>query len=96
MSYRGNSIMWIGVAILSLVLSACSSTPTYPPAPKLPKAGTDWNYLIGPGDTVQVFVWRNPDVSGSFPVRPDGKMTMNLVEDLPAAGLTPTHLARNI
>ena len=45
---------------------------------------------------MQVFVWRNPDVSGSFPVRPDGKMTMNLIEDLPAAGKTPTQLARDI
>jgi polysaccharide export outer membrane protein len=96
MSNLGNSIMWVGAVILSLVLTACSSTPAYRAAPAVPQGGTDWNYLIGPGDTVQVFVWRNPDVSGSFPVRPDGKMTMNLVEDLPAAGLTPTHLARNI
>ena len=56
----------------------------------------DWNYLIGPGDSIDVFVWRNPEVSGSFPVRPDGKMTMNLVEDLPASGKTPTKLARDI
>jgi polysaccharide export outer membrane protein len=45
---------------------------------------------------VNVFVWRNPEVSGSFPVRPDGKMTMNLVEDLQASGKTPTQLARDI
>jgi len=55
-----------------------------------------WNYLLGPGDSVQVFVWRNPEVSGSFPIRPDGKMTMNLIEDMQASGKTPTQLARDI
>jgi len=55
-----------------------------------------WNYLLGPGDAVNVFVWRNPEVSGSFPIRPDGKMTMNLVEDMQASGKTPTQLARDI
>jgi polysaccharide export outer membrane protein len=96
MSRLGNSIMLAGAVILSLVLSACSTTSAYPPAPTVPAKGADWNYLIGPGDTVQVFVWRNPDVSGSFPVRPDGKMTMNLVEDMPASGKTPSQLARDI
>jgi len=62
----------------------------------LQTASYDWNYLVGPGDNVSVFVWRNPEVSGSFPVRPDGKMTMNLVEDLPASGKTPSQLARDI
>lgn len=85
-----------GVGILSaMLLGACSSTPTYPPAPAQ-TAAYDWNYLVGPGDSVNVFVWRNPEVSGTFPVRPDGKMTMNLVEDLPASGKTPSQLARDI
>lgn len=85
-----------GIGILSAIfLGACSSTPTYPPAPSQ-TAAYDWNYLVGPGDSVNVFVWRNPEVSGTFPVRPDGKMTMNLVEDLPASGKTPSQLARDI
>lgn len=84
-----------GMALAAAILAGCSTTPTYPPAPE--RTGqVEWNYLIGPGDTVQVFVWRNPEVSGSFPVRPDGKMTMNLVEDLQASGKTPTQLARDI
>ncbi len=87
---RGTILM-----VLALMLGGCA-TQAYPPAPATPDKLYDWNYLIGPGDTVSVFVWRNPEVSGSFPVRPDGKMTMNLVEDLPAAGKTPTHLARDI
>ena len=88
-------IVRAGVVLAVAAMAGCSSTPTYPPAPE--RTGqVDWNYLVGPGDSVQVFVWRNPEVSGSFPVRPDGKMTMNLVEDLQASGKTPTQLARDI
>ncbi|NIA53221.1 sugar ABC transporter substrate-binding protein [Massilia sp. TW-1] len=57
---------------------------------------TDSQYLIGPGDSVNIIVWRNPEVSMSVPVRPDGKITTPLVEDLPAAGKTSTALARDI
>lgn len=92
-----------GVVLSAAALTACSNTPTYPPAPVLasPPVSVDarisgWTYLIGPGDSVNVFVWRNPEVSGSFPIRPDGKMTMNLIEDMQAAGKTPTQLARDI
>lgn len=82
--------------VLLALLAGCSNQPIYPPAPAKALGGADWNYLLGPGDTVNVFVWGNPEVSGSFPIRPDGKMTMNLVEDLPASGRTPTQLAREI
>ncbi|MFN3543453.1 MAG: XrtA/PEP-CTERM system exopolysaccharide export protein [Thiobacillus sp.] len=89
------SVVLASVALAVAAVSGCSSTPTYPPAPE--RTGkVDWNYLIGPGDSVQVFVWRNPEVSGTFPVRPDGKMTMNLIEDLQASGKSPTQLARDI
>ncbi len=88
--------VWAGAVVLATAsLAGCSNTPTYPPAPSQ-TTSYDWNYLVGPGDSVSVFVWRNPEVSGSFPVRPDGKMTMNLVEDLPASGKTPSQLARDI
>ncbi len=53
-------------------------------------------YLIGPGDSLSIFVWRNPDLSMSVPVRPDGRITMPLVEDLQASGKTPSQLARDI
>ncbi len=82
-------------AVLILAVSGCA-TSSHPPAPASAEKMSDWYYLIGPGDSVSVFVWRNPELSGSFPVRPDGKMTMNLVEDLPASGKTPTQLARDI
>jgi polysaccharide export outer membrane protein len=92
-----------GAVLAATALTGCSNTPTYPPAPTFapPPVSVDarisgWTYLIGPGDSVNVFVWRNPEVSGSFPIRPDGKMTMNLIEDMQAAGKTPTQLARDI
>ena len=53
-------------------------------------------YVIGAGDTLQIFVWRNPEVSVTIPVRPDGKISTPLVEDMVAAGKTPTQLAREI
>lgn len=68
---------------------------TYPPLNPDEKY-TAHDYLIGPGDTVDIIVWRNPEVSMSVPVRPDGKITTPLVEDLPASGKTSTQLARDI
>ncbi len=53
-------------------------------------------YLIGPDDSVNIVVWRNPELSGNYPVRPDGKITTPLVEDLPASGKTSTALARDV
>ena len=53
-------------------------------------------YMIGPGDTLQVFVWRNPELTTTVPVRPDGKISTPLVEDMVAVGKTPSALARDI
>jgi polysaccharide export outer membrane protein len=88
------------IALASVVLAVaamtgCATKQSYSPAPA--QTGSyDWHYLVGPGDSVNVFVWRNPEVSGTFPVRPDGKMTMNLIEDLQASGKSPSQLARDI
>jgi polysaccharide biosynthesis/export protein len=54
------------------------------------------NYLLGPGDVLNVFVWRNPDLSVTVPVRPDGRITTPLVEDLVVAGKTTVQVAREI
>ena len=58
--------------------------------------GASPDYVIGPGDSLQIFVWRNPELTTSVPVRPDGKISTPLVEDMPAVGKTPTQLARDI
>jgi polysaccharide biosynthesis/export protein len=81
---------------LALVLVGCASrNEGLPMAPAL--AGvTDYNYIIGAGDTVSINVWRNPEISANVPVRPDGKLTAPLIEDLMAQGKTPTQLAREI
>lgn len=73
--------------------AGCASK--YPPAPS-DAASADYRYIIGPGDTVNIIVWRNPEISMSVPVRPDGRITAPLVEDLPAMGKDPTTLARDI
>jgi len=54
------------------------------------------DYVIGPGDVLQVFVWRNPELTSTVPVRPDGKVSTPLVEDMVASGKTPSQLARDI
>lgn len=72
--------------------AAAEETP--PPVP--PSAVTNPDYVIGPGDSVQIFVWRNPDLSVTVPVRPDGKISTPLVEDLVAVGKTPSQLAREM
>ena len=81
------------VAISCLfALGGCATPP--PPVAAAPAINPE--YLIGPGDNINIIVWRNPEVSMSVPVRPDGKITTPLVEDLPAAGKTSTQLARDI
>ena len=81
------------LALAAVVLGGCSTF--YPPAPAGIEA-FEPRYLIGPGDSVNIQVWRNPELSMIVPVRPDGKITTPLVEDLPASGRTPTQLAREI
>ena len=74
------------------VLGGCATTPATVDTTQ----AINPEYLIGPGDSINIIVWRNPEVSMSVPVRPDGKITTPLVEDLPAAGKTSTQLARDI
>lgn len=96
-----NISQWQGLALLGVIslLTACSGIAPLPSAsPKQPFT-TDpaqYQYLIGPGDGLSIFVWRNPDVSSSVTVRPDGRITTPLVEDVMAANKTPTQLARDL
>ena len=92
-----NAMKWLGMCALSLsmlALGGCASTQ--PAAMPMAAPGPSHDYLIGPGDNVNIVVWRNPEVSTTVPVRPDGKITTPLVEDLQASGKTSTALARDI
>ena len=90
----GAAFRWIIIGMLGLVVFGCA-TEGNPPAPSA-AASPDYSYIIGPGDTVNIVVWRNPELSMSVPVRPDGKIAAPLVEDLVAMGKDPTTLARDI
>ncbi|MBA5687265.1 XrtA/PEP-CTERM system exopolysaccharide export protein [Rugamonas apoptosis] len=84
---------WLPVIFAaSLALAGCAHRPSAPPEATPPLA----DYTIGAGDMLTINVWRNPEVSLSVPVRPDGKVTTPLVEDMPAAGKTSTQLARDV
>ncbi len=86
---------WALFAIVVSVLGACAQGPTYPPAPK-GSANEGYNYIVGPGDSLNIIVWRNPELSMSVPVRPDGKLTTPLVEELLVQGKTSVEIARDV
>lgn len=78
------------------LLVACTGNEDLPSAKLGEASDTAPIYRIGPGDTLQVFVWRNPELTITLPVRPDGRITTPLIEDLDATDKTPTELAREI
>jgi polysaccharide biosynthesis/export protein len=84
---------WMTMILVVLTLAAC--TASHPPAPSAGNT-TDYNYKIGPGDNLNIVVWRNPELSMTVPVRPDGKISAPLVDDLNAMGKDSTTLARDI
>ncbi len=88
------SVSWFACATVAVLILGCT-TATYPPAPQ-GATTPDYDYVIGPLDIVNVIVWRNPELSMVVPVRPDGKITTPLVDDLPAIGKTQTALARDL
>lgn len=96
---RPHVLMLAGVLAFSFLISSCAAPPPahLPPTPKEATAkAADSDYIIGPGDTLQVFVWRNPELSVSIPVRPDGKISTPLIEDMVAVGKTAPQLARDM
>ena len=86
----------VGALALSLVLAACGGPEALPTASILGDDAEAPVYEIGPGDNMTIFVWRNPELTTSVPVRPDGRITIPLIEDLVVANKTPTELAREI
>ncbi|MEC8374154.1 MAG: XrtA/PEP-CTERM system exopolysaccharide export protein [Pseudomonadota bacterium] len=94
-----SSLLPLFLSPIVLLSAGCSTLPDLPEANTHQSATTDvesYQYLVGPGDRLTIFVWRNPEISGEFIVRPDGKITTSLVEDIQASGKTPSELAREI
>lgn len=96
---------WLALPMAALLLALCAplraqqadvaAPPDVDPA-QLSSPVDPKSYIIGPGDVVRVFVWRNPELTVQLPVRPDGKISTPLVDDVVAVGKTPTQLAREI
>lgn len=85
---------WL-LAVAVPVFAGCAGTPKYPPAPQ--DANTaEYSYIIGAGDSVNIIVARNPELSMTVPVRPDGKIATPLVDELMAHGKRPVELARDL
>lgn len=84
----------LGLGLVSVGLLACGSSK-YPPAPPS-AAASDYRYVIGPLDTLNIVVWRNPELSLTTQVRPDGRISTPLVEDVQALGRNPAELARDL
>lgn len=82
------TLFWILIYVAFLAGCAPLAPNVDPPS--------EYTYIIGPGDSIEMFVWGNPEVSRTIPVRPDGKINAPLVEELPASGKTPFQLARDI
>ena len=89
--YRRHYNVLAGLLLTLLTLGGCAS------APPAPISQVDHSsYIIGPGDNLEVFVWHNSDLSITAPVRPDGRISLPLVNDVTAAGKTPTDLAADV
>ena len=86
-------IIFTASACLAFLFSGCSSMPK---APTDISGPDDYNYIIGAGDNLNISVWHNQELSTVIPVRPDGKISMPLAEDMQAAGKLPSQLARDL
>jgi polysaccharide biosynthesis/export protein len=89
------SVRVAAYAVIGLAVAACATSHSYPPAPNVVDAPAV-RYKIGPLDTLTIVVWRNPELSSTVTVRPDGFVSTPLVEDMQAAGRNPVDLSRDI
>jgi polysaccharide export outer membrane protein len=89
-SLRGMLLLAVAVALVG-----CGAMNRYPPAPASAET-TDYSYIVGPLDSLNVIVWRNPELSGTLPVRPDGMISAPLVGEMQAAGKSPKALATQL
>ncbi|NML04567.1 XrtA/PEP-CTERM system exopolysaccharide export protein [Sphingomonas sp. G-3-2-10] len=100
MCFVGKSKFVAAPVLAAFLLSGCVGGGGRPELPSAAIAGgreaPSEEYVIGPMDSLQVFVWRNPDLSAKVQVRPDGRITTPLISDMPAVGKTPAMLADDI
>jgi polysaccharide export outer membrane protein len=94
--HKSLGLRWLpAIGLCGLLLGGCATSGNYPPAP-VSAASFDYTYIVGAGDSITIHVWRNPDLSSTVPVRPDGKISAPLGEELVVQGKTPTQIARDI
>lgn len=93
MKYINQQLFLLVIGCMTALLITSCATPL---ATAPTGATVNTEYVIGPGDTLQVFVWRSPELSLSIPVRPDGRISTPLVEELTVANKTPAQVAREI
>ncbi len=89
-----NTLVWIAIASMSALLGACASVPA--PAVSATSAPSAEHYIIGPGDALEIYVRDNPTLTTTVPVRPDGRISIPLVQSIMAAGKTPDQLADDL
>jgi polysaccharide biosynthesis/export protein len=96
-SFSLKNLRIVGLGSLVVALFGCGSNPL-PQVPEEQRSmQSDYTYVIGPGDSMEVFVWGNEELTvGNVTVRPDGKISTRLVENIEASGKTPSELARDI
>ena len=100
MKYRDaifHAIRLVAIGCAGIAVFGCANLETLPTAPIMDEKGAaQTEYRIGSDDQLNIFVWRNPELSRAVAVRPDGKISVPLIEDLQATGKTPTQLARDV
>ncbi len=100
MRFVHSSKVLLGVSLTALAVSGCAggaSGPQLPPASFVSnREGPGEDYIIGPLDTLTIFVWRNPELGAKVQVRPDGRISTPLIADMPATGKTPTMLSQDL
>jgi polysaccharide export outer membrane protein len=95
-NHRIVSIARLAALAVTAMLAACGGKTQVVEAPAPAPVAVDTEYHIGPGDSLQVFVWNHPELSVTVPVRPDGKISTPLIENMVAAGKTPSALSRDM
>lgn len=93
---RFGSLARLAALSVTALLAACGGKTQVVDAPPPGPAAVETEYRIGPGDSLQIFVWNHPELSVTVPVRPDGKISTPLIENMVAEGKTPSALSRDM